>query len=109
MAVWRASTDTNVCFAEYSYLKDNEDNLDSLKETIETRFDIVANQASDFIIKLMDEKVFKSLDNIIMSGFCFGAYIAAYTCRELEKRKKHKVKALFGEFYSRLYFVNLYD
>lgn len=68
-----------------------------MKSTIKIRLNVVAEQASDIITKLMDEGIITTLDDIVMSGFCTGAHIAAYTCRILEKKYKQKVKAAFGK------------
>lgn len=68
-----------------------------MKNTVEIRFNIVAKQTSDFIEKLMGEKVIKSLDDVVIAGFCTGAHIAASISRNLRKKLGQKVKALFGE------------
>lgn len=91
----------------YPYLKDIDYSLKQIKSSAEKRFDIVAEQASEFIKKLVEDKVIKSMSNVIMSGFSFGAHIAAYTCRILEKTFKRKVKALFGRFHFVLW-INYY-
>lgn len=97
---WHFETDTNVCLVQYKYLKDIKQAAFKLKNTVDNRLQIVAQQASEFIRKLMKENIVQSLENVVMVGYCFGAYIAAYTGRHLKSATNQLVKALFGELRS---------
>lgn len=99
MTDWFKKTDTNICLVQYKYLTTYMDAIIKLKKTIDKRLDIVAQQTGDFIRKLMDQTVIKSLDNVVLVGYCFGGYIAAYTSRYLNTATNQKVKALLGEFH----------
>lgn len=84
---------------QYKYLSNKLETLTKLKKTIDKRFDIVAQQTGDLVIKLMEQNITQSLDNVVMAGYCFGGYIAAYTCRYLKNKTNQQVKALFGELH----------
>lgn len=91
---------------QYPYLnEDSHFTLKNIRNAIKKRFSVVAEQASDFVIKLKTQNVIKSLDDVVMAGFSFGGHISAYTCRSLEKIFKQKVKALFGK----LHFTSLFN
>lgn len=98
--MWHYATNANVCVVQYPYLdRDYYSMLKNIRSTIKKRFNIVAEQTCDFISKLLEDKIINSLDDVVMSGFCFGGHIAAYTCRILDKKFNQKIKALFGELH----------
>ncbi|XP_031617562.1 phospholipase A1 2-like [Contarinia nasturtii] len=98
---WYEASDTNVCYITYAF----ENSVTTLakliphtKNMVQTnRFIFVAKQARDLVLSVRNLKGnIKSMSQIVMVGFSFGAHIAAIACRYLTAKTKEKVKILIG-------------
>ncbi|XP_031617560.1 phospholipase A1 2-like [Contarinia nasturtii] len=98
---WFDASTTNICYVTYAF-ENSATTLIKLiphmKKMVQTnRLEFVAKEVRDLVLSVRDLKgSIKSISQIVMVGFSFGAHIASRACRYLTAKTGEKVKKLIG-------------
>ncbi|XP_031635216.1 uncharacterized protein LOC116348371 [Contarinia nasturtii] len=100
---WFTVSGNNVCFISYAFKKTPSSGLfNDLDKMVTTRrFEYVAKLARDLITGIIEKGAtrnfsLKSMSQVDVSGFSFGAHIAGRTCQYLEEKTGEKVRMLLA-------------